>query len=201
LKNGSWRIHEHERPEIDESLGAFSFRSRANEQGARDITVLMFRGNEEVERGTRGIGANKQHARDITVLGVGKRHTGDRRWCEESVWRLSAVVSWSRRPRRPTTLPSPRFQFFVYPRLHGGPSPRGGKGMWSVSGHFIGGYNEVNSGGDRKTSGSSRRKASVTAYEVTGVNSGGEKRTPYSSVLCRLATITQRSRSIVNCRL
>jgi hypothetical protein len=49
--------------------------------------------------------------------------------------------------------------------------------MWSVSGRLIGGYNEVNSGGDRKTSDSSRRKASVTAHEVTGVNLGGEKRT------------------------
>jgi hypothetical protein len=62
----------------------------------------------------------------------------------------------------------------MYARLHGGASPRGREGRWSVSGHFIGGYNEVNSGGDRKT--------------------------PYSSALCRLATTIQRSRSIVNCR-
>jgi hypothetical protein len=147
----------------------------------------MFHGNEEVERGTREIRANNTHQKDW-------------RWCGESFWRLPAVVSRSRRPRRPTTCPSPGFQFFMYARLHGA-SPRGGEGRWSVSGHFIGDYNEVNSGGDRKTSDSSKRKASVTAYEVTGVNSGGEKRTPYSSVLCRLATITQRSRSIVNCRL
>jgi hypothetical protein len=62
LKHISWRIHERERPEIDESLSVFSIRSRANEQDARNITVLMFHGNEEVKRGTRGIRANKQHA-------------------------------------------------------------------------------------------------------------------------------------------
>jgi hypothetical protein len=122
----------------------------------------MFHGNEEVERGTRGIGANKQHApKELEVV-------------RRIVLAASSSGVSVQKAKTAHYLPTAWVSILHVPQTSWRRQSSRRGGMWSVSGHFIGGYNEVNSGGDRKT--------------------------PYSSALCRLATINQRSRSIVNCR-